>query len=284
MTEQTATPAVEEVLDQPTEKQEVTLDELNALRGQIEEATKNAESARVRAEMAEQERDQERKEAAQRLAEETAQRSKAQENSIEVLIKSTKTEAEQIEKDMQRAAEDGRFDDYTKLTAEYSRKIISIDRYENQKEQFDKAKEIKSQPKDPLADFTPRTKEWITKHPQFLSDSRYNTRALGAHSLAISDGLKPDTDEYFAYIENIIEPKKAEEKIETQEKAEHKQSASSTAAPVSRTSAGSSSSQPMRLSVDQVDHALAIYPHLSPADAQKIYWDNMQELKKKGKL
>jgi hypothetical protein len=53
---------------------------------------------------------------------------------------------------------------------------------------------------EPYAAF-PNTVRWIKQHPEFFTDPKFNSQAMGYHNLAVAEGLTPDTPEYFAYIE-----------------------------------------------------------------------------------
>jgi hypothetical protein len=57
---------------------------------------------------------------------------------------------------------------------------------------------------DRLTAFTDRTADWFRSHPEFLTDPRKNARAQGAHHMALSEGLVPDTDEYIAFCEKTL--------------------------------------------------------------------------------
>jgi hypothetical protein len=61
---------------------------------------------------------------------------------------------------------------------------------------------------DPLEDhfsrFTDRTAAWMRRHKDWVTDPRKNAKVTGAHSFAVSEGLTPDTDEYFEFVEKMI--------------------------------------------------------------------------------
>lgn len=53
-----------------------------------------------------------------------------------------------------------------------------------------------------LAPYPPATREWIKRNPRFLSDQRYQERALALHNLALGvEDLQVESAEYFEYIE-----------------------------------------------------------------------------------
>lgn len=49
--------------------------------------------------------------------------------------------------------------------------------------------------------FTPQTRQWIDSHPQVLSSPGAWSKAMSAHYDALDEGLRPDTPEYFAYLD-----------------------------------------------------------------------------------
>ena len=72
-------------------------------------------------------------------------------------------------------------------------------------------------PSDPVEAFiqgnklTPRSADFIRKHPETTTDPKANARMLAAHNLAVADGVEVESDEYFRRIEEGISvTKKAE--------------------------------------------------------------------------
>jgi hypothetical protein len=61
---------------------------------------------------------------------------------------------------------------------------------------------------DPLEDhfskFTDRTAQWMREHKDWVTDPRKNAKVTGAHNFAVSEGLTPDTDEYFEFVEKMV--------------------------------------------------------------------------------
>ena len=51
---------------------------------------------------------------------------------------------------------------------------------------------------------TPRSAEWIRRHPEFARDQRMFNKMIAAHNLAVADGIQPDTDAYFAEVESTL--------------------------------------------------------------------------------
>lgn len=59
--------------------------------------------------------------------------------------------------------------------------------------------------------FTPRTRAWLDKHPDVLSDRRSQLRAAAAHNEALADGHIQDSDAYFDFIEQKLGYKQAQQ-------------------------------------------------------------------------
>lgn len=61
---------------------------------------------------------------------------------------------------------------------------------------------------DPVEGFasrlSPRSAEWIRKNPQFVTDQRLQQKMIAAHNLAVADGYRPDSDEYFEFVEDTL--------------------------------------------------------------------------------
>jgi hypothetical protein len=65
---------------------------------------------------------------------------------------------------------------------------------------------------DPVEDFASRlsnrSAEWIRRNPQFVTDSRLQQKMIAAHNLAVADGYRPDSDEYFEYVEDTLKTRR----------------------------------------------------------------------------
>jgi hypothetical protein len=57
---------------------------------------------------------------------------------------------------------------------------------------------------DHLAQHTPRTAEWMREHKDWVTDPRRNSKLIGAHHMAIAEGLDPDSDAYFDHCERTL--------------------------------------------------------------------------------
>lgn len=100
--------------------------------------------------------------------------------------------------------------------------------------------------------FTPQSQQWIRAHPECLTDQNKYQSMLTAHHVAIDQGMRPDTPEYFQYIEGKLGYRRTESDPRRQQK-----STGGFSAPVSRSASASTTGRPMKvtLSPEQVDIA-----------------------------
>lgn len=86
---------------------------------------------------------------------------------------------------------------------------------------------------------TPRSASWVRSHPEYVRNPRLNQKMIAAHQMAVADGIEPDTDEYFGYVEDMLQVKNqpyrdgGEESMSGASKPVQRRS-SPAAAPVSR--------------------------------------------------
>jgi len=63
-------------------------------------------------------------------------------------------------------------------------------------------------PSDPVEAYaqqlTPKSREWVLAHRDYVTDTRKNAKMVAAHHDAVSEGLQPDTQEYFDHIETFV--------------------------------------------------------------------------------
>ena len=68
---------------------------------------------------------------------------------------------------------------------------------------------------DPVEGFasrlSPRSAEWIRKNPQFVTDPRLQQKMIAAHNLAVADGYRPDSDEYFEFVEDTLKVRRQQQ-------------------------------------------------------------------------
>lgn len=129
-------------------------------------------------------------------------------------------------------------------------KLMELERGRSHMENMPKIEPVAPQrPSDPVealaSQLSPRSAEWVRRNPQCVTDPRMYQKMVAAHNLAMADGYQPDTDDYFAFVEDTL---KISKRVSVQEEEDPMASAakvtqrrSPPAAPVSRnnTSTGS---------------------------------------------
>jgi hypothetical protein len=130
---------------------------------------------------------------------------------------------------------------------------------------------------------TPRSADWVRRHPEYARDQRMMRQMIAAHELAVSRGIQVDSDDYFSDVEHTLRltpgqaAQKPVEEDPTAQAAQVTQRRSSpAAAPVSRTPAGGSTI--IRLSPEERE--IAGFMKMTPEE----YAKNKAMLKKAGKI
>lgn len=148
---------------------------------------------------------------------------------------------------------------------------------ENQKKQPVTQQPYQADPVETFASqLTPRSASWVREHPEFVRDAKLNRKMIAAHELAVADGIEPDTDEYFDYVENTLGVNRAA----AQEAPKPQRRAAPASAPVSRSGMNSDGSRPnvIRLSAEQRE--MAEMMGMTPEE----YARNMRDLKREGRM
>jgi len=71
----------------------------------------------------------------------------------------------------------------------------------NAREQHKTQRERQPTREEYMSRFTPLQRDWIDRHPEYLTDQTYQNRVVAAHHLTVSDGIQVDTPEYFRSVE-----------------------------------------------------------------------------------
>jgi hypothetical protein len=120
-------------------------------------------------------------------------------------------------------------------------------------------------PADPVEAFagqlSSRSADWIRRNPDCVTNPRLQQKMIGAHTMAIADGLQPDSDAYFAAIEQALgmgakappPPREADPVSAAGQAAPRR--AAPPAAPVSRSGTPGRPANTVRLTAEEVDVA-----------------------------
>lgn len=142
-------------------------------------------------------------------------------------------------------------------------------------------------PVDPVEQFaaqlTPQSAAWVREHPEYVRDARKNQKMMAAHALAMADGIKADTPEYFRSIEDTLritppEPEHTDDPMRDAAQEVRPRKSTPAAAPVSRSGNGGSRSNVVRLTAAQVEAAE------NSGISLEEYAKNLTALRAEGKL
>ena len=205
-------------------------------------------------------------------------------------ISSTQQETAYLKNNYRDAMAVGDYDRAAEIQQRMSDNAARLLQYENGKSaieaQAKQGPQTYQRPVDPVealaSQLSPRSAAWIRNNPQFATDQRLFQKMVAAHNLAVADGLAPDTDDYFATIEDTLRVRRAEPVYEdpmagaatvTQKRA------APPAAPVSRSGNGTGSN-PNRVTLTSAEREMAQMMGMT----DKEYALNKLALQKEGKL
>lgn len=148
-------------------------------------------------------------------------------------------------------------------------------------------------PQDPVEAFasqlSPRSAEFIRKHPECVTDTRMNKIMISAHSLALSKGISADSDDYFNFIADALEmpaPFRSA-RAEPQEDSALSEASTPTqrrsappAAPVSRSAPNNSGTRPNVVRLSKEEREMAQMMGMTNEE----YAKNKLALEREGKL
>lgn len=104
------------------------------------------------------------------------------------------------------------FDKAGEVQFQMSTNAAKLLQLEQGKKALEEQPKQKIQPRQQSADpvealatqLTPRSASWVRAHPECATNPRLYSKMLGAHNIAVSDDIKPDSDEYFEKIESLM--------------------------------------------------------------------------------
>jgi hypothetical protein len=275
-----------------TDDKSISSDDLAALleteKARAAAASARAEASEARATAAERAN----AEVSGRLRTETDGRFKAEETALENAITAATADADRLESTIAALYQDGKFAEVAKAQRELALVQARTAQFEARKEWMGQQKQQAAaepprqqaqQPADPMASFSAAARAWIGNHPKFLTDPSYQKRVIGAHHLAAADGHTIDSPEYFAAIEAIVEPKRADSHAEAEAP---QRGAAPPSLPVARRIA-TAPHQPsqVRLSADEREMADVALPHIKDsAERYKRYAELQSHLRQEGRI
>lgn len=98
--------------------------------------------------------------------------------------------------------------DIQQTMADNSAKLLQLEQGKQALEQAPKQQApnpVQSDPVEALAvQLSPRSATWLRAHPEYARNPNLYRKMIAAHELAMADGIKPDTDDYFDSIETTL--------------------------------------------------------------------------------
>ncbi len=179
------------------------------------------QTAQQRAQQAERERDEARGSATSAVE----QRWVAEEQSLVAAEQAAESEAEGLEARIAQLYADGSFAEAAKASRQLARAEAQIGLIGQKKAWLADAREMakqqaeqsaKAQP-DPLAQYSPKQRQWIEAHPEFTQNQGYRDRVAAAHYDAMAEGIGLDTPEYFAHIDARVSGKRGQPRQERED-------------------------------------------------------------------
>ena len=273
-------------------------DGINELRNQLEEEQK----ARLKAEKKLRKAERRVQEAE---VEASVARNEVEDTNLQLLdgaINDIKREQASYKAAIRAALENGDYDkaaDYQEAMAVNVAKLMKIEEgkvaYQNRTRE--------NRGSDVVENFasrlSPRSAEWVRRNPQYVTDSRLNQKMVAAHQMAVADGKVADTDDYFEYIEDMLNMSKKDKEVKEKSRSEDGRFASSSedatssasaptqrrqsppaAAPVSRQAPSTTTTRPNVVRLNSAEREMAQMMGMTNEE----YAKNKLMLIKEGKL
>jgi len=235
------------------------------------------------------------REAAERRAKEAMEQASAYKNDaadsnmkmIDSAIDTIKRNQEILKQNLRDAVAAGDADAQADIFMSIQKTQLDYDKLLYGKQQYEAT--VRAAPADPVeamaSNLTPRSAEWVRAHPEYARDQVLTRRMVRAHEDALDEGIRPDTDEYFDYVESRLKIRQAP--VQQQEAALSEASTSTSgrraaappAAPVSRSGTGTGS-RPNVVTLTRAEQEAARDMGMTP----KEYAENKMALVRAGKL
>jgi hypothetical protein len=210
-------------------------------------------------------------------------------NLITSAIETVKRENEYLKNEYRNALALSDFDKVADLQEAMSSNAAKLLQLENGKQSMqNKPRQQAPDYSNPVEQFasqlSPRSAEWVRRHPQCVTDQRLQQKMIAAHNLAVADGYQPDSDDYFGFIEDTL--KVGNRYARQEEKVQEESALSSASKPVSRqapppaapANRGSTRSNVVRLTKAEADTAKMF------GMTEQEYAKNKIALQKEGKM
>lgn len=190
-------------------------------------------------------RKSEKSEKERQRAEQLAQQAMAEagENRRHVMVAAlnqVKMDTDRLMNEYAEAMSINNFEEAAKIQAQMSQNAVRSAQFEAEIDNLkrNEAQQSGSQLDQIIKAVSPESARWLRDNRDHLSDDRAIRRMFRAHEDAVDDGIKPDTDEYFEFIEKrlgiVEEPQERAPKKRVQEEDADDQPMSAAAKPTPR--------------------------------------------------
>ena len=228
-------------------------------------------------------------------------RGEVQTSQIDLLtnaIETVKGANDALKREYSAALASGEFERVADIQMEMSTNAAKLLALENGKASLEKQPKPQPRPMlDEVEEFarrcTPESAAWVRSHPEYVTDKQKNRVMIAAHELALAQGHKADTDNYFEAVEKTLNLRKSptngngnglhhedpDPMADAARPSTNGRKAAPAAAPVSR-SGTANGGRPDRVTLTAAEVEAAELSGLTPEE----YAKNKIALKKDGRL
>lgn len=170
----------------------------------LKELEKKLEREKKKGQKLEREREQ-----AERYAQQARQEvGESRKHVMMAALTQTKMDAERLQNEFADAMAINDYTQVAKIQAEISANTLRLTQFESELENMKRQEPTQQQSGSQLDQIikavSPESARWLKQNKEHLNDDRAIRKMFRAHEDAVEDGIKPDTDEYFEYIEKRL--------------------------------------------------------------------------------
>lgn len=169
----------------------------------LKEMEKKLEKEKRKAQKLEREREQ-----AERYAQQARQEAgESRKHVMMAALSQTKMDADRLQAEFADAMSINDYAQVAKIQAEISQNALRMNQFESELENMkrqDPAQQSGSQLDQIIKSVSPESARWLKQNRDYLNDDRAIRKMFRAHEDAVEDGIKPDTEDYFEYIEKRL--------------------------------------------------------------------------------
>lgn len=170
----------------------------------LKEMEKKLEREKRKAQKLEREREQ-----AERYAQQARQEAgESRKHVMMAALTQTKMDAERLQNEFADAMAINDYAQVAKIQGEMAANTLRMNQFEseldNMKRQEPTSQQSGSQLDQIIKAVSPESARWLKQNREHLDDDRAIRKMFRAHEDAVEDGIKPDSEEYFEYIEKRL--------------------------------------------------------------------------------